>query len=263
MLTFPHVLAGAPLRVSATTYLTWLRCPQQARTRLDAASPPDARYPPETIHTFRGALAHAAIRTHLTAGPIADADLRDWCRREVGGSGLNETMARLRLKPSHVDGVIEEVGDLYRRFTRLAVEGFRQAEIDLRCVPAEGIELVGRVDAVFDLPGGGVTLVDWKTGQLGNAQPQLGFYAALWALTHGDPPDRVEAASVKTGERFEHRPTTGDVETTMGVIAEMVTTIRRALDDEAELDRQAGPWCRFCPIRDGCAQGSTAVNLMT
>ncbi len=261
MLTFPPVPAGAPLRVSATAYLTWLRCPQQARSRLDEANPSHARYPPETIHAFRGALAHAAIRTHLAAGPIADADLRDWCRREVGGSGLNDTMARLRLKPSHVDGVIEEVGDLYRRFTRLAVDGFRQAEIELRCVPADDVELVGRVDAVFDLPGGGVTLVDWKTGQLGSAQPQLDFYAALWALTHGAPPTRVEAASVKTGERFEHRPTAGDIEVTLGIIAEMVTTIRRALHDETELNRHAGPWCRFCPILDGCAEGSTAVTL--
>jgi DNA helicase-2/ATP-dependent DNA helicase PcrA len=64
-----------------------------------------------------------------------------------------------------------------------------------------GVVLRGRMDAVFDAPGGGFEVVDWKTG----AQPapgraadaaavQLAAYRLAWAALAGVPVERVGAA---------------------------------------------------------------------
>ena len=82
----------------------------------------------------------------------------------------------------------------------------------LESVPAEGVTLRGKVDAVFDEGEAGSRLTDWKTGSLGDPGPQLGFYALLWALERGDLPGRVEAVSLASGERVEEVPTRAGVQ---------------------------------------------------
>jgi DNA helicase-2/ATP-dependent DNA helicase PcrA len=66
----------------------------------------------------------------------------------------------------------------------------------------------GRIDAVFADPDGGVTVVDWKTGEppssegeLRHAAVQLAVYRLAWAALHGCPPPAVRAAFhyVRTG----------------------------------------------------------------
>ncbi|CAN5367480.1 MAG: RecB family exonuclease [Acidimicrobiia bacterium] len=261
MFTFPEVAAGDPIRVSATAYRIWLQCPEQARNYLDVTVAHERRYQPETIDTFRGSLAHRIFARHLVDGPIADDAFERVCRQESGTGPMPMKMGSLGLKPSQFKALTFELADEYQRFQRLAVEGFQAAEVGLVVEAVEGVTLVGRVDAVFDLAEGGVALVDWKTGELGDAQPQLDFYAALWALRHGEVPARVEAASVRTGERFEDHPSVAGVEATLDMVADLVTSVRRALASGTELERQGGPNCRFCPILTGCPEGATAVNL--
>ncbi|HYO31748.1 MAG TPA: ATP-dependent DNA helicase [Nocardioidaceae bacterium] len=60
----------------------------------------------------------------------------------------------------------------------------------------------GRIDAVYETPGG-FQVVDWKTGQAANADAlQLAIYRLAWAELAGIPVDRVEAAFyfVRTAE---------------------------------------------------------------
>jgi|GEM_PF-541663 len=261
MFTFPEVAAGDPLRVSATAYRTWLQCPEQARSRLDDTNPPEHRYPADTVEGFRGSLTHGIIRHHLAVGPIDADNLPGVSRMVIGAGNLNEKMVALGIRPSQLASIVREVGDLYERFRQRSTEGFRAAEIGLEVEVAEGVTLVGTVDAVFDVEEGGVGLVDWKTGELGEAQPQLDFYAALWALRHDELPARIEAASLRTGERFEGRPGVAEIEATLGVVADLVTSVRRALATRTELERHGGPKCRYCPILTGCPEGATATKL--
>lgn len=254
MIEFPAVPPGDPLRLSASTYVAFLDCPDAARARLEGF------WGPESRPAFKGGLAHRVFARHLTSGPIPAAEFGQVCRQEIGGSTLNYKVAALGLKPSGVRNVIEEVGALYRRFRRFPSEGFEGAEMNLSVEPAEGVTLVGSIDAVFR-DDKGPKLVDWKTGGLGSVQEQLRFYVLLWVLRYGELPAAVEAVSVQTGERFGEEPTETMVEETAALVADAITRIRRGWEEGRALERRGGPWCRFCGLLGECEEGSAAAAL--
>jgi hypothetical protein len=254
-LAFPSVVSGEPIVLSASTFVAFTRCPEQAVGRLRGL------YPPESRPSFSGSLAHRMFARHLTAGPVPEAGFGAVCREEIGAA-LNPKLSALGLRPSQLDRVIEEVGVLYRRFCRLGLEGFAGAEVALEVLPAEGVTLRGKVDAVFDDGEAGMRLTDWKTGSLWDPVPQLGFYALLWALEKGDLPGRVEAVSLASGERVEAVPTRAGVEETAGAAASAVSLLRQAFSTGGHLERAAGPWCRWCPLLDQCEEGRAATALL-
>jgi DNA helicase-2/ATP-dependent DNA helicase PcrA len=58
----------------------------------------------------------------------------------------------------------------------------------------DGQVVRGRIDAVYDEPGGGYLVVDWKTSRSHDADPlQLAVYRLAWAELHGVAPERVRA----------------------------------------------------------------------
>lgn len=244
------------MRLSASTYVAWKRCPDQANARLQGI------YGPDTRPAFLGSLAHRVFSRHLTNGPIASDDFVQACKEEIGGSTLNHKMVALGIKPSTLGPVIEEVRGLYERFTKLPTEGFEGSEVRMAHETADDVELVGVVDAVYSEDLGGHRLVDWKTGELGDSEDQLMFYALLWALDNADVPAYVEAVSVRTGERYRTVPSTADVERVAGEVGELANEVRRAWTDGEHLMKRAGPWCRFCPILDDCAEGQAAEALL-
>lgn len=254
--SMPEVAPGDDVRVSATTYLAWKRCPESANVRLQGV------YGPDTRPAFLGSLAHRIFSRHLTGGPIASEQFVQACREEIGGSGLNNKLAGLELKPSALAGVIEEVRGLYERFVRFPGEGFESSEVELDHTWGQGIRLVGTIDAVYREDLGGHRLVDWKTGELGDAEDQLLFYALLWLIERDEVPAYVEAVSVKTGERFRMVPSRADVERVSTEIARMVDDIRRSWSEGSDLERHGGPWCRYCPILQDCPEGAAAAALL-
>lgn len=257
MIPFPPVVGGEALRISASTFAVFEQCPASASARLQG------RYGPDSRPGFTGGLAHRIFARHLSEGPIGTEDLERVCREEIGGSTLNHKLASLGLKPSGLARVVEDVGELYERFRTMPLEGFAGAEVVLEVEPADDINLVGSVDAVFR-DGESPRLVDWKTGELGDlTEAQLRFYALLWALERSELPSRVEAISVRTGERHGESPTLETVTETAGRVADMVATLREAWASEQDsLERCAGPWCRFCPILDECSEGRSTVALL-
>lgn len=256
VVSIPHVAPGDEVRLSASTYVAWKKCPDSANVRLQGI------YGPDTRPAFLGSLAHRIFARHLTAGPIAGEEFVQACKEEIGGSNLNHKLAGMALKPSALAGVIEEVRGLYERFTRLPGEGFEGSEVMLDYQNDDGIQLVGTIDAVYKEDLGGHRLVDWKTGEIGDAEDQLSFYSLLWALDRDEVPAYVEAVSVKTGERYRTVPSTDDVSRVATDVAELVDTMRKAWSGGASLDRNGGPWCRYCPILDDCAEGQTAEALL-
>lgn len=255
-IVIPDVAPGEGIRVSATTYVVWKRCPDQANARLQG------KYGPDTRHAFVGSLAHRIFSRHLNNGPVDYEDFTRVCREEIGGSALNNKLADLEIKPSSLAGVIEEVRDLYARFTKLPGEGFEGAEVDLGVEAGDGVELAGKVDAVYREDTGGHRLVDWKTGELGEPEDQLLFYALLWAMGHDDLPAYVEAVSVRSGERYRTVPSRLDVERVASEVASLVDEMRRAWRDGERLERRAGPWCGYCPILEECEEGQSVVALL-
>ncbi len=69
----------------------------------------------------------------------------------------------------------------------------------------------------------------------------------------------VEAISVRTGERENQVPTLSDMRQTLASLGDMVSNIRLVWQARTNAEKSAGPWCRFCPILDGCAEGQSTV----
>jgi hypothetical protein len=251
----PPIAPGEPIVLSASTFVVFTRCPEEAAGRLRGL------YPAESRAAFTGGLAHRLFARHLSGSPIPPADLSTACREEIGGS-MNYKLAALRLRPSELTRVIDEVGILYERFRHTAAAGLVGAEVRMEVFPAEGVTLRGVVDAVFDDGEAGVRLVDWKTGALGDPTAQLRFYALLWALDKGDLPGRVEAVSVGNGERTEEVPSRAGVAATAGEVSAAIGMLRRAFSTGEHLRQTAGPWCRWCPLLPECEEGRAATALL-
>lgn len=248
---------GEDVRISATSYLAYRQCPAHADARFQG------NYSAPTRSSFVGSLAHQVFRRHLVSGPIADGDFDQACREEIGGSHrLNNNMKDLNIKPSALGGVFEEVRALYQRFVRFPQDGFEGAEISFQLEPATGVELVGQVDALYREELGGHRIVDWKTGELGEARVQMGFYALLWLLDRDELPAVVEAVSVKTGERYSSVPSLADVAKVATDVTGMIDDLRAHWAGGAEFERRAGPWCRYCPILTGCREGEATVRIL-
>lgn len=254
MFVFPPVPTGEPLAVSATLYMTYSRCPDQALSRLRGI------YPQESKASFKGGLAHRIFARHLNTGDIDAGDFGRVCKEEIG-SGMNAQLGSVGLRPSQLAAVINEVGDLYDRFKALSSQGFRVAEVFVEVEPAADLKLRGSIDAVFD-DADGVRLVDWKTGGLYETEQQLSFYSMLWALDRDELPKRVEAVSIASGERLASVPALTEVVATAQAVAGMVSEVRSAFAEQrSQLERTAGPWCRFCPQLESCSEGSAAVKV--
>ena len=254
MFDFPTVAPGDQIRISASIFVAFRQCPDQALAWLQG------EWGPESRAAFSGVLAHRLFARHLSGGPIDARDFGRVCRSEIGGSNLNYKLGALGLKPSELGRVIDEVGAIYDRFKRIPAEGFVGAEVSIMVEPAQGVTLVGSVDAVF-MGDDGVRLIDWKTGELGEVVDQLRFYALLWALQKNELPQAVEAVSVQTGERVSEMPDSGVVTRTAGQVAEMVGQLRSAWNEGAGIERRGGPWCKYCALLDSCSEGRAATRL--
>jgi hypothetical protein len=254
VIPLPPIDDGEPLTVSATLYKTYLACPQQALGRLHG------EYPPDSLASFKGSLAHRLFARHLADGPIGDVAAA--CREEIGAGRMSIKMQGLGIgKPSALAPIIAEVGDLYDRFKRFPTDGFRAAEVAIE-VELEGeVTLKGKVDAVYD-EDGGTRIVDWKTGsRIDHSDGQLHFYCHAWAQQHGELPVAAEAVSVKTGERSTIKPTVEQATATGAAVVAMVNTLRRAFRERTELERRGGPHCQWCPLLDGCVEGQAATAV--
>lgn len=247
---------GDAIRVSASTYVTFKKCPAQAGARLQGI------YGPESRPAFLGILAHRIFSRHLTSGAIPPEDFAQACREEIGGSALNNKLGELEMRPSGLAAVIEEVRGLYERFTKLPEEGFEGSEHAIEATVADGVDLVGTVDAVYREDLGGFRLVDWKTGELGDPEDQLLFYALLWLVEREELPAYVEAVSVRTGERYRTVPSSVDMGKVAAELGELVDVIRTAWATGGDLARTGGPWCRHCPLLEDCDEGKAVGALL-
>lgn len=246
-------MSSAPvesLRISASGYTAYRDCPALFGARLDG------KFGADSIASFKGRLAHAVFARHLESGDIADHEFEGVCRREIGGSTLNYRMVDLGLGIAAMRETIAEVGEMYQRFKKYPTEGFAGAEVHIEHDFRPGVTILGRIDAIYD-EDGSVRIVDWKSGELGEAEHQLRFYSLLWTLSKGKMPGAVEAFSVRTGESYRERPDQQSVDAVADEIDALVADVRSG---EA-LERRPGMYCRFCPILSECSEGQAAQRV--
>ncbi|WP_179467436.1 ATP-dependent helicase [Mycolicibacterium vinylchloridicum] len=132
---------------------------------------------------------------------ILGTDFHEWVQRFYGAERLFD----LDDLPGAVDGTAgdtEELEDLQTAFTRSEWAARTPVDVEVPFEMAIGDTVVrGRIDAVFADAGGGMTVVDWKTGEppadedaKRHAAVQLAVYRLAWAALKGCPPAEVRAA---------------------------------------------------------------------
>ncbi|GAA4852394.1 UvrD-helicase domain-containing protein [Pseudonocardia benzenivorans] len=149
---------------------------------------------PPNPHARRGTAFHAWLEQRFGAAGLLDLD-------ELPGAADDGAAP---------DDALEELQDAF-----LASEWADRRPVEVE-VPFEtviaGIAVRGRMDAVFQDPDGGWTVVDWKTGpppdesRLGALAVQLAAYRLAWAALQGVDPSRVRAAFHYVRSRRTLRP---------------------------------------------------------
>ena len=244
------------MRISATLLTTYERCPGEAEGRLRGV------YGEDSVASFTGALMHRVIRRHLEEGPIEPETIPHVCRVEIGQGRLNAKMNAVGLGSSaRLEPVFASIAEKYERFQRYPQDGFRSAEHQIEVEPVDGVTLVGKIDAVFE-HGGGLRLVDWKSGELGSPRTQLGFYALIWTIHSGTMPTEIEVVSLGTGERHAEPVTEEWMRSVAETVSGLASVIRRFLATGASFPLSAGPWCRYCPLNEECSEGQAALALL-
>lgn len=133
---------------------------------------------------------------------------------------------------------------------------FEQAESE-REMPLGRVKLVGRIDRIDRLPGGGVLVMDYKTESLATTSKrvkspgedtQLAFYGALFE------DDTLRAAYVNVGEGGETvlREQPAVVEARDLLVAGIVDDVERMASGAAMPALGEGQACEFCAARGLC-----------
>ena len=167
---------------------------------LDSDSPAGPRVFHRIVHQI---LDH--LQDFIALAPDAHAILgtafHDWVQRFYGAERLFD----LDDLPGAGDPQIadaEALTALQDAFTASAWSARTPIDVEVGFEMAIGDTLVrGRIDAVFADPDGGVTVVDWKTGEppadedaRRHAAVQLAVYRLAWAGLTGRPASAVRAA---------------------------------------------------------------------
>ena len=142
----------------------------------------------------------------------------EWVQRFYGAERLFD----LDDLPGAVDAATtdtDRLAELQAAFTASAWASRTPVDVEVPFEMTVGEVVVrGRIDAVFEDPDGGATVVDWKTGEppatndeLAHAAVQLAVYRLAWASLTGCPESKVRAAFhyVRTGRTVSPRTLPG------------------------------------------------------
>ncbi|MGB8505281.1 RecB family exonuclease, partial [Mycobacterium sp.] len=148
------------------------------------------------------------LPVHPDRNALLGTAFHEWVQRFYGAEKLFD----LDDLPGAVDAAqadTDRLAGLQQAFTASPWASRTPVDVEVPFEMTVGEVVVrGRIDAVFADPGGGATVVDWKTGEppstadeLAHAAVQLAVYRLAWAALTGCPEAKVRAAFhyVRTG----------------------------------------------------------------
>ncbi len=261
-------LAGMPRRLyraTPTRLLTWVDCPRRYRfSYLDRPPPPKG---PPWAHNTVGAAVHVALadwwrlplerRTVAAAGGLLDRAWRTEGFRDDGQAA--EWRERCREMVERYVGKLDPADEP------------RGVERTVSTVHG-GVALSGRVDRIDELPGGGLVVVDYKTGRhvltLDDVRSSLplAVYAAAAERTLRRPCRRVELHHLPTGDvvAWDHEERTLErhlrrAEDIAAECAEADEAFRAGRTGDEVFPPQPGAQCGWCDYRGACPEGRAHV----
>lgn len=219
--------------------------------------------------TLAGSVAHKAIELAL-----------NWRGEPTPAATVDEALARLAdaddQKGLAVAGLpdggwadlrsraVDRVTKFMHDFPPLPATAHPVLEATAKWKPAGTIELTGKVDLAVGRPEGResrVLIVDFKTGNRSpHHRDDLRFYALVQTLRQQVPPRKLASYYLDYSEAE-----TEDV--TEGMLVSALTRTVRGIERHIELQfegaepvKKVGVACRWCPLRDECAEGRVYLN---
>ncbi|HYY81217.1 MAG TPA: PD-(D/E)XK nuclease family protein [Actinomycetes bacterium] len=134
-------------------------------------------------------------------------------------------------------------------------------ELGLQATYGE-IVLKGRLDRVDADPGGGLVVVDYKTGRRpatqaeADADQALTIYAALAERRLGRPVTRLVLDYVVAGEQVTTERPPPVLRERLGE----VLRVGQALRADTEFTPRTGPWCAWCDMLSRCPDGQRVTD---
>lgn len=235
-----------PLELSATGIDTYVNCPQ--KYLFDQVW--RLRGGPQAALSFGNAM-HATIR-QFVAGvrrglPMPLEELESIYRREWPAGGYRDSYQEEEYRKAGE----EQLRAFHARYQQLQPAVLHQ-EKRFELPLDTDITIRGRIDQVNRLSGGGVEVVDYKTGtpksqKQADENLQLGLYAIAAREVLETDPRRLTLWYLKTDERVETARDDAALEETRQKVIEIGGQIRAG-----QFDPEPGYLCRFCEFQPIC-----------
>jgi len=261
-------LPGMPRRLwscTPTRLTTWLDCPRRYRfTYLDRPVPPKG---PPWAHTSMGAAVHSALADWWSLPfpqrqPGRGVDL---LRRRWLTEGFRDPEQSAAVRDRAVGWVEEYLLRVDPAVEPLGVER-------TVATPTERLALSGRVDRIDPADGGGMVVIDYKTGRRApdpddvRGSLALALYAVAATRTLRRPCFRVELHHLPTGTVVGHDHTPSSL---ARKVAEAESIAQDAVRGDAAFAAgdtgdgafppRPGRLCSWCDFRRHCPQGQAAA----
>lgn len=189
---------GVPLRVSKSSMMTYLKCPKLYWWEyIMQVSPP----PSDAM--IRGTTIHEIYEVHLKDGiPLVEAS------NKVGFTDVG----------------VEQFAEILEQWEEFGELEFVESEFKhqiLHNIGGYNVMMVGKIDAIFRIKGGGLVLVELKTGELGSSKiartrKELNFYRFMLQYSDKYKDEEIthymviapDASNVVQAEKLESKRST-------------------------------------------------------
>jgi RecB family exonuclease len=245
-------------RISPSAINRYVTCPKQYRVYdLERAAP---RPEPSPILARANAVHHALERFF----GLPDEDRRpenlERALRAVWPEHRRGAFRSVDEEIEHGQAAIEMLRLFGRRFDLNAVPLAREQWLTAE-LPS-GVQVFGKVDRIDPLRGGGMELIDYKTGARMLEQGDLKHEPATWVYVAAaeaayiDEVRRVRLIYLPTGADVVWEPEREDVRE---LRKRLILTVRE-IEQAVEFTARPGPACNWCAIRLRCRE-RTEVSL--
>jgi RecB family exonuclease len=245
-------------RISPSAISRWISCPKQYKLHDLERRAPQAE--PSPVLARANAVHHALERFH----GLPDEDRRP----------ANLERALRAVWPEHRCGAFRSLDEeIEHGRSALAMLKLYGERFDLQAVPLareqwltaelpDGVRVFGKVDRIDAVRGGGLEIIDYKTGTRAlescdlKHEPAVWVYVAAAEAAYVDEVRRVRLIYLPLGVEAVWEPERDDVR----VLRERLILTVREIEHASTFPARVGPHCSWCPFRLRCRE-RTQVSL--
>jgi RecB family exonuclease len=244
-------------RISPSAINRYLTCPKQYRVYdLERSAP---KQPPSPILARANAVHHALERFYGLPDEHREPENLERALRAVWPEHRRGAFRTLDEEIEHGRAALGMLRSYGERFDLNAVPIAREQWLTAEL--PNGVQIFGKVDRVDAVRGGGLEIVDYKTGNRMLEESDLKHEPATWVYVaaceaaYEDVVRRVRLIYLPAGVDVVWEPEREDVKELRKRLIRTVAEIEGAASFEA----RPGPQCNWCAIRLRCAERTQVV----